>query len=717
MLDLYQSCPCHTERKLKFCCGKDVVTQLSKVIDMFEGGQRIKGVQTLDRAIEQSGYRDCLTGIRFATLLEDEDPEGAVALCEAYVRENGETSVAWTMRAMMAMSGMEGEDGMEVVDHIQSALETGEPVSNMLSEAMLSAGMMLGKFGYNVAARDHLALYVTLTGDPQGAAVRSLDILRQALSTYPPVKHDWPCVPIPEGRPWSEAAAQALHWAEKGLWRKALSVLLPLAQEQATEPVLWKNVAILAGRLAKLEIVGLAWQQYAQCPGVSHDHAVEAELLHILNSDVEQFETYTEARYTYDVLDVASLVEQAESDPQIEVVPDELLQPLAARRNEVPQAILFTPLNFWDSGDGTDVKPEPTHRMAMVIYGKTTDGPAELVLACTESAAVSDCIEKFLQRYPQVDQRSMRKQVVGQPLRLLVDFTPHRLVGLKPLAEESETVARSRDLSQRLPDYATRLLEGRTFREAVQLPEMHRRIEALLLLLECELSATVDIRSTIHELRAELQLPPLPPIEPKTVRLPDLSLQQFTRLNFTEMPARMLAWATNLALSYSLVNALRGLLVEIERRLETAADEIREVIPLQQVYLMMAKIEGQDAKSCEYLDRGARELPLEPHLVCDWLVQALEVCVSRRHEHHFRHYLAHLADLAEIDEYCAAAMIKICSLLGIPGPSIEELRGSSERRMDRGDVLPAGIGRPGSLDEARVATAAAPSQLWLPDSQ
>jgi len=714
MLDLYQSCPCHTERKLKFCCGKDVVTQLSKVIDMFEGGQRIKGVQTLDRALEQSGYRDCLTGIRFATLLEDEDAEGAKALCEAYVRENGETSVAWTMRAM---SALERVDELEVVDHIQSALETGEPVSNMLSEAMLSAGMMLGKFGFNVAARDHLALYVTLTGDPQGAAVRSLDILRQALSTYPPVKHDWPCVPIPEARPWSEAAAQALHWAEKGLWRKALSVLLPLAQEQANEPVLWKNVAILAGRLAKLDVVGMAWQRYAQCPGVSHDHAVEAELLHILNSDAAVFETYTEARYTFDVRDVANLLEQAENDPQIDVVPEALLQPLAVRRNEVPQAILFTPLNFWDSGDGADVKPEPTHRMAMVIYGKTTARPAELVIACTESAAVSDCIEKFLQRYPQVDQQSMRPQVVGKPLRLLVDFTPHRLVGLKPLAEESETSARSRDLLQRLPDYATRLLEGRTFREAVQLPEMHRRIEALLLMLECELSATVDIRSTIHELRAELQLPPLPPIEPKTVRLPDLSLQQFTRLNFTEMPARMLAWATNLALSYSLVNALRGLIVEIERRLETAADEIREVIPLPQVYLMMAKIEGQDAKSREYLDRGGRELPLEPRPVCDWLVQALEVCVSRRHEEHFKHYLGHLADLAEMDEYCAAAMIKICSLLGIPGPSLEDLRGSVERRSERVDVLPVGIDRPRAMSGDGVATAAAPSKLWLPGDQ
>jgi len=712
MLDLYQSCPCHTERKLKFCCGKDVVTQLSKVIDMFEGGQRIKGVQALERAIEQSGYRDCLTGIRFATLLEDDDVAGARALCDAYVRENGETSVAWTMRAMMA-----SDDGVELeaIDYIQSALETGEPVSNMLSEAILNTGMLLGKLGFNVASRDHLALYVTLTGDPQGAAVRALDFLRQALSTYPPVKHDWPCLPIPEGRPWSEAAAQALHWAEKGLWRKALSVLLPLAQEQASEPVLWKNVAILAGRLAKMDIVSVAWRRYARCPGVSHDHAVEAELLHILNSDVDRFETYPEVQYTYTISDLEGFLEQANNDPQLDSVPEELLQPLANRRHEVPQALFFTMLNFWDSGEGVASSSEATHRMALAVYRRTDERPDELALAVTESPAVARCIEDFLRRYPQVERQSKRHNFVGKPLRILADFTPHRLVGLKPLEELSEAGPRCRAMLQRLPDYATQLLEGRTFREAVQVPELHLRVEALLLLLECELSSTTDIRVTIHQLREALQLPPQPLIEPKTVRLPDLSLQQFTRLNFTEMPVRMLAWATNLALSYSLVNALRGLLVEIERRVENSDDEIRQVIPLSQIYLMMAKIEGEDAKSCEYLDKGALELSGEPRASSDWLVQALEICVSRRHERHFRHYLGHLANLAEMDEYCAAAMIKICSLLGIRGPSIEELRESIGRRLERGEVLPVGIQPPQGSHDSGLAAAASASPLWLPD--
>ena len=86
MLDLYQPCPCHLERKLKFCCGKDVVVQLGKVIEMLEGGQRSKAMQVLDKAIESHGHRDCLVSIRFGSEIEA-DKSGVV---KAILAENGD---------------------------------------------------------------------------------------------------------------------------------------------------------------------------------------------------------------------------------------------------------------------------------------------------------------------------------------------------------------------------------------------------------------------------------------------------------------------------------------------------------------------------------------------------------------------------------------------------------------------------------------------------
>jgi hypothetical protein len=700
MLDLYQSCPCHSDRKLKFCCGKDVVAQLSKVIDMFEGGQRNKAIQTLERAIEQAGHRDCLAGIRIATYLEDDNLQAAAAFCEAYVQENGATSVGCTLRAMVAIHS---EDILEAVDHVQSALETGEPISSILKESILGIGLGLGRLGFSAAARDHLALNITLTGDLQGVAAQSLENLRHSLTTYPPTKHDWPCVPIPEGRVWSEAAAQALHWAENGLWRKALSVLLPLAEEQATEPVLWKNVAILAGRLAKLEVAGMAWQRYSQCPGVTHDHAVEADLLHILYAEVDQFETYPEVRRIYRLADVEGFLEQAKQDPLLEVVSDESLAPDPKTGEEPPTALVIAEVNFWGTTADADADTAATHRLAFSVLDQSEDASGELVFVGIESPAVTRVIESIVSRYPQVDPQSLSQRVFSRPLRILVDCMPSRVAGLQPIEPNAQMANLKPWLLQRLPDYATGLLGGRTLREAARLPEMRVRVDAVLLLLECDLSSLLDIRPTLQQLRHELGLPELAAIEPKTVRLPDLSLQQFTRLNFAEMPTRMLAWATNLALSYSLVNALRGLIVEIERRLLTSADEIRQFIPLPQVYLMLAKIEGQVSQSCELLERGFQELPADSRAASDWLVGALEICVSRRIEANFRRYFSALGELSEADDYAAAAMIKICSLLGIPGPSIAELRGTTARRMEREAAEPS-------------AATAVPSKLVLPNS-
>lgn len=700
MLDLYQSCPCHSDRKLKFCCGKDVVTQLSKVIDMFEGGQRSKAMQVLDRAIEQSGHRDCLAGIRIATYLEDDNLEAAAAFCDAYFAENGATSVGWTMRAMTALHA---EDVLDAVDHVQSALETGEAISSILKEAIFGVGASLGRFGFNAAARDHLALNVTLTGDLQGVAAQSLDNLRHSLTAYPPMKHDWPFMPIPEGRPWSESAAQALHWAENGLWRKSLSVLLPLAEQQATEAVLWKNVAILAVRLANMELAGQAWHRYSQCPGVSHDHAVEADLLHILYSDVERFEAYEEVRRFYGLNDFEGFLAQAQQDPLLEVVTGDALLPFSGGDADSPAALLVAKVNFWGTSGDADSGSEATHRLAFTIFDQREERPAELVSSVIESPAVTLVIENLVARYPQIAAQSLRHSVVGKPLKILVDFMPQRMAGLQPIPPDTQLTNFLPSMMQRLPDYATGLLGGRTLREAAGLPEMRVRVDAVLLLLECEFSTTLDIRPTLQQLRQTLGLPELPTIEPKSVRLQDLSLQQFTRLNFAEMPTRMLAWATNLALSYSLVNALRGLLGEIERRLSTAADEIRQVIPLPQVYLMLAKIEGQVAESRVFLDRGFEALPDDSRANCDWLVAALEVCLSRRIDTHFRRYFSALGELAATDDYAAAAFIKACSLVGIPGPTLEELRESGLRRLEREAKAP------------RVATAAG-EKLWLPNS-
>lgn len=728
MLDLYNPCPCHPERKLKFCCGKDVVAAFSRALEMLEGGQRIKGIQALDKGLAQFGHRDCLTGIRFALHLEDDHFAEARAICEAYAAENGNNATTWTMRALLAL-----EEGnvAEAVDHIQSVLETGEPASSLLSEGMLNVAIGLGKLGANTAARDHFALYAQLTGDPQGVAGRYLEVLRQALSVPLPTKHDWPLMSIPDGRTWSGPAAQAVHWAEKGLWRKAFHALRPLALDNPLEPALWKNVAILAARLGYHEREFEAWGKYAACPGVHPDHAVEAEFCSLEDAD-GYGDSYEEVLYSYNITDLEGFLEQAASDPQLKALPANLVQPVSIRKNETPQAVFFVPLNLWDDAesvrcfDNTDV--QASHLMAMIVYGKRTDRPAQLAIGVTGSPKILDLIEQIVARYPQIQASSRQATVTRKHLKFTQDFAFDRVVGLKRAVVDASLVGDSvrweNYLLRRLPGYRSALLSGDTFAEAVQKPGMRRRVEALLLLLECENTTLFDVRPIMQRVRVALGLPAQELLPPKSVRLPELSLQQFTRLDFSQMPVRLLAWALNTAMAFSNVNAMRSLISELERRLGSTeeAEEVKQTLPLNSIYLLMAKIEGDVGQAIRCLEQGESWLPEDVRQQCDWLIKAIEITVSRGLLDHVPRFLTKLNGLAETDEYCLAALIKVYDLLGLPSPSLDQVTHRQAQAMARPKSKPSTLVTEltpgGSLDRAAIVAAQTPpgteSKLWLP---
>lgn len=725
MLDLYNPCPCHPERKLKFCCGKDVVAAFSKSLEMLEGGQRIKGIQTLDKGLAQFGHRDCLTGIRFALHLEDEHVAEARAICEAYGKENGTNSMAWTMRSLLALE--EGQVA-EAVDHLQSAIETGEPPSSMFAEAVLNLGIALGKLGANPAARDHFALYVQTTGDPQGVAGKYLDVLRSALSVTLPRKHDWPLMPIPDGREWSVAAAQAVHWAETGMWRKAFQVLQPLAVANPTEAALWRNVAILSARLGYRDSELEAWGKYANCPGVHPDHAVEAEYCS-LEEAPDDGDTYDEVVITFNINDLDGFLEQAASDPELKMLPSHLIQPLSIRKEETPRAIFFAPLNLWGDQesvacfDGSSV--QASHMLAAIVYGKRTDRSAQLTFGVTALPQVLELIQKIVARYPQVDMNSRDVRGLQKHAKLLQDFAFDRIVGLKrAVADGSVATDATRwenYLLRSLPEYRTPLLGGSSFAEAMQDPARRRRVEALLLLMECEYTILFDVRPIFARLRTALGLPAQDLLSPKSVRLPELSLQQFARLDFAQMPIRLVAWAINTAVAFSNVSAMRSLVAEVERRLElpNEADEFKQTLPVASVYLVMAKIEGDLQRVTRLLRQGLNWLPLDPRQQCDWLIKALEVSVSRGLMAEVPTFLSVLSSLAERDEYCLAALVRVHDLLGIPAPRLDQMVAQSNAGIKA--AKPNAIVTELSESAAGVGAGAAPqstapSKLWLPGS-
>ena len=89
-INIYQQCPCHNEKKIKFCCGKSVVTDLNNVLAKHAAGQTSTALDLLERAIQKSGPQDCLTTLQSKLLMESGDLEKAKEVNEQFVERTPE---------------------------------------------------------------------------------------------------------------------------------------------------------------------------------------------------------------------------------------------------------------------------------------------------------------------------------------------------------------------------------------------------------------------------------------------------------------------------------------------------------------------------------------------------------------------------------------------------------------------------------------------------
>ena len=74
-IDIYQQCPCHAEKKIKSCCGKEIVGDLNSVLAKNSAGQPAAALDLLDRTIKKTGPKDCLLTIQTHILISNGEVE------------------------------------------------------------------------------------------------------------------------------------------------------------------------------------------------------------------------------------------------------------------------------------------------------------------------------------------------------------------------------------------------------------------------------------------------------------------------------------------------------------------------------------------------------------------------------------------------------------------------------------------------------------------
>ena len=163
-IDIYQQCPCLSGKKIKFCCGKNVVSELNLILNKSGSGQTRSALDLIERTMEKHGPLDCMLTIKTHLLISEGRVEEAQAANDQFLAKNPEHTTGLHHQALIHLSN---RDIKSAIDSLQDAMDsiTGNEIPISLSNAFRMIGVGMMAVGQVVGARAHLQYAQLLKDD------------------------------------------------------------------------------------------------------------------------------------------------------------------------------------------------------------------------------------------------------------------------------------------------------------------------------------------------------------------------------------------------------------------------------------------------------------------------------------------------------------------------------------------------------------------------
>ncbi|MGI9516605.1 MAG: hypothetical protein ACR2NP_06160, partial [Pirellulaceae bacterium] len=487
-IDIYQPCPCHSGKKIKFCCAKDIVHDLDQILTLTRGKQHVAALEKVDRLLEKSGSRACLTALKTHLLIQLKEYAHAQEVNSAYLREHPDNPIGWQHHALLMAA--EGRTP-EAVDALQNALDysPANAVPLSLASAFRIVGMLLMSQGHVVAGRAHL-IFASRLHDGEDEVTGQL-VLQTFSSPEIPLllKSEFP-VSLTEddfSQPWAERYQNAALFAERGRWRAARFLAEKLRREFPNQPVIVHTIAKWSMNLADVGRAAESLIEYSRLPGVDHDSAVEARATALVIGDQPITGTHEFIRTTYELDDIEKFNEIAASSKR--VMTGSILSHHFIDENAPPPLAGYLLLDKDAVDSMADATEDEFPRVMgeLLVYGRETDrsARAETFVVCDDQFdSVHDQLGEVFGDGPGERLTDEVVQQVGV-LDHAMSFKWH-LPADMTLEQRQEFVQRQRDREylEIWPNIEFVALGGKTPAEVAQDAELQIDVEALVLLLE-----------------------------------------------------------------------------------------------------------------------------------------------------------------------------------------------------------------------------------------
>src|SRR3954468_312397 len=242
-LDAYQPCPCGIDKKIKFCCGPEILDDLTKIEEALAGEQRLGALDLTNRLLEKKPDRPCLLMHKATIQMALRELEACRQTVDHLLKVAPGNPGGLAIGAMLDCQEGKAE---EAVDKLQGALEAEQgKLIPVVYEAIGIVARTLDAVGEPLAAQAYAVFQAAASqGKDRNAVMNLLEL--EASGQIPLAIHGMTgLVSAPADRPRKPAAVAefnaALKQADLGCWRLAATKCEALAKKETSEPAIWRN--------------------------------------------------------------------------------------------------------------------------------------------------------------------------------------------------------------------------------------------------------------------------------------------------------------------------------------------------------------------------------------------------------------------------------------------------------------------------------------------
>ncbi|MEN1678065.1 MAG: hypothetical protein AAGJ46_00620 [Planctomycetota bacterium] len=706
-VDPYAFCPCGSGNKLKFCCS-DLAADIDKIQTMIEGDQPRAALRHVDQTLAKSPKRESLLDLKVRIELMLDDVEAAATTVAEFLEVGPENPTAHAQNAVVQAAS---RGGRAAVTPLQQALALVEKeMPRQVLQAIGAVAQTLLAEGNVLAAQAHLWLYQGVAG-PESGALELLYRLNRMDDMPLPFREQWYMRPAAEGHPGETDHHRAQWYASSGRWLPAAQALDSLCSLYPDEPSFAYNRGLVYGWLGDLPRLVAGMHQFAASPGVPREEAVEAEAMALLIDPTLQDPPIDVVRVDYPIADEGAMLAALGADDRVFEVPVDPEQ--AAAEDGPPPRKMFALLDKPLPETGADITRDrvPNVLGMLTYYGRQTDRHERLSFTLDKG----DGYESALALLGEVtggslqdtdgEERLGASNVAEQVLSWRWHFPPDTPPALR---RELLSEQRREAILTKWPETPRHALGDKSPREAAKDtagdPALKLRLEALVLLLE-QGRKNHKYGETFAELRRELGLEELGPIDASTVDVLMTPLGRLTRIDLSavsdddleKLYRKASLAAADAAVAHTAREALRR-------------PSLAERIPYREAYDRLLMLEDDNHKALELVEEARQMADARGESNAAWDLMELELHVLENEPDKAHALLEHLRDEHGKEPGVAEQIYQLMYALGA---------------FREGEELQPGAAMPGTplpgAEPASSLTAepepATTSGIWTPDSE